>query len=379
MQMAVHIGEAPTFEPLVPYSKSVPEIRWGKSRAMKFCKLLREFWIDAQCDQFFNQQIDYYQKVIDQFQPIYDSLDIDWYAKFYGNAPEEKFRIVVAPGIGGQNYGPRVIDENGNVTVYAVMGVWNFDTSNNPEFIFEDHFPILLHEFNHSFVNPLLPQFRNQLEPSCSELFEKVKTEMSNQSYGDWEVMYNESVVRAAVVQYMIDHNFDVQIIDKEFDDNYYRGFIWMIEVVDALLDYSKNRITYPKLYDYYPKLIAVFDAFYGNIEQHMEKYNDSRPKISSITEFQNGATIVDPNLKTIAINFDQEMDGIGYSINYGDYGTKGYPEMKKIYYSEDKRSLILEVELKEHQNFEFIILGRGFQSSQRVPIIDYKVSFETK
>lgn len=379
MQMAIHIGNAPSFEQLLPFSETVPEIRWGKSRAEKFRKLLKQFYTDAQCEKFFREQRAYYQQVVEQFMPVYDSLDINWYTQFYGKEPEEKFRIILAPGNGGNNYGPLLDFGNGNKEIYAIMGVWEFGDDQLPRFTFNDFFPILLHEFNHSFVNPMLSAVKTELESSCSTLFTQMEVEMRNQAYGDWEVMFNESVVRAAVVQYMMDHQFTPEVIEEELSENYFKGFIWIYELVEQLNRYSANRNTYPTLEGFLSEIGNSLTIYVENLSAHVTKYNANRPIITSITEFSNGAVDVDAQITTITINFDQEMLGYGYSINYGEKGKKCYPEIKEINYSPDKRSVILSVNLQAKHDYQLVLLGKGFRSKRKVPIAPYEINFKTK
>lgn len=378
MQMAIHISDAPHFLPVTDFSKTTPEARWGKKRALKFLKLLRSFYHDAECAAFFEGERHYYAEVVEAFMPNYEKLDLDWYSGFYSTDPKEKFVIVVAPGNGGNNYGPSLIKKNQDREIYAIMGAWRFDSLGKSYFPIEDYFSILLHEFNHSFVNPLLPEFKDQLSKNCAVLFEAMAPEMRNQAYGDWEVMFNESVVRAAVVQYMLDHNFDAQTVENELNEQFYRGFIWIRDLVKELNEYQSNRNAYSAFKNFMPELVRAFADYSENIAHYQEMFTEGRPRIVSISEFENGSEQVDANLTTITINFDTEMEGKGYSINYGSLGKKHYPEITKISYSADKKSLILDLKLEKDTRYQLLLMSRGFKSKERVPIADYEINFVT-
>jgi hypothetical protein len=379
MRMAIHIDKAPNFSPLVKFDELRPEQRWGTKRGLKFIQLLRAFYKDANCASFFEQEKEYYHEVIEAFIPIYEKLDLEWYTTFYGTEPEEKFVIIIGPGNGGGNYGPSLVKDSGEKEVYAIMGAWEFDSLGNSIFEAADYFPVLLHEFNHSFVNPLLPPFKNDLSKSCSALFEAVNTEMQNQAYGDWEVMFNESVVRAAVIQYMMEHNFEPKIIEAEINDQFYRGFIWMPELVKKMAEYADNRTAYPTFNDFMPELVKTFATFHQNLADYETKFNASRPKVVSLSEFENGAKNVSPTTKTITINFNTEMQGPAYSINYGELGKKAFPKISNVYYRTDKKSVVLEVTLKSNHTYQFILSNRGFKSKENIPIKDYEITFKTK
>lgn len=378
MQMAVHIGDAPNFEPLVEFDQNTPEERWGKKTSLKFLQLLRAFYQDAHCADFFERERKYYASVIEAFMPNYEMLDLDWYSAFYGAEPKEKFVVIIAPGNGGNNYGPSLKKSNGEKEFYAIMGSWDFDSTGNCLFPKDDYFPILLHEFNHSFVNPLLENYQNELAESCSTLYESLATEMKNQAYADWQVMFNESVVRAAVIQYMMDHDFDEDVIESERKEQFYRGFIWMNDLVKTLNQFTANREEYASFTEYMPQVILAFSDFKVNLPDYKKAYNTSRPQIESIEEFENGSSSVDASIQTITIHFNMEMRGFGYSIKYGNLGKKHYPTIKNIRYANNNRSVVLEVELKCDHTYQLILLSKGFFSKQKVPIKDYEINFKT-
>jgi len=379
MQMAIHMDVAPHFSPLIDFNKTTPEARWGKKRALKFLSLLRKFYQDTDCATFFKNERPHYDEIINAFMPNYEKLDLEWYTKFYGADPKEKFVIIVAPGNGGNNYGPSLMKKNQEREIYAIMGAWDFDASGKSSFPIESYFPILLHEFNHSFVNPLLVDFKGQLTNSCTILFEAMATEMRGQAYGDWEVMFNESVVRAAVIQYMLDHDFDPQTVEDERNEQFYRGFIWIDDLVKELNKYQDNRDQFTSFRAYMPTIANAFKDFSDNIKNYEKNYNDSRPKVVSISEFANGSEEVDASTTQITINFDTEMQGFGYSIHYGSLGKKHYPEITKIRYSTDKKSVILEVKLEKEQHYQLILLSKGFKSKEKIPIKDFEINFKTK
>jgi len=157
MRMAIHITEPPNMKPIIPFSDTKPDKykRWEKESATKFLKLLNQFYIDADCETFFNNNKELYKTASKRFKKVYQNLDLEWYQNFYGEKPKGEFRIVNGLGNGGGNYGTKIILPNDKEVIYAIMGTWNVDSSGNPQFEMDDYFPTLLHEFNHSFVNHL--------------------------------------------------------------------------------------------------------------------------------------------------------------------------------------------------------------------------------
>ncbi|MEO1096141.1 MAG: DUF4932 domain-containing protein [Bacteroidota bacterium] len=259
MQMAVCITETYPFEPLIPFSNEVPESRWGKESATEFLKLLNEFYLDTDCESFFENNQDLYVMASRNFSKVFEELDVNWYRDFYGQKPKGEFRIVNGLGNGGGNYGPKILVQ-GNEIVYAVMGTWSVDSLGIPVYRVNDYFPTLLHEFNHSFVNHVVQKHYDDLATSGTKIFEPLKSQMESLAYGTWLTMYAEAVVRAAVLKYLKDHNYPESLIEKELNQQINSGFYWTAELVEELEKYSHNREDYPDLESYMPEIVKFFD-----------------------------------------------------------------------------------------------------------------------
>lgn len=376
MSMAIHLDNQ--FNPLVEFTDNIPDKRWGKDKANEFVRLLQKFYIESDSKQFFKENEELYSDVSTRFLPVYEHLDLNWYTKFYGKEPNEKFVIVNGLGNGEGNYGPSIDFPNGKREVYAIMGTWKTDGSGMADFTIESYFPTLLHEFNHSFVNYLLDKNPEPFRKNGEIIYKAVENEMQNQAYGNWETMLNEALVRAAVIKYMKDHKFSEEEIKNEINEQLNRGFLWIEELLAELENYDKQRDKYPTLEKYMPKLIQAYDKYASKIAIYIEKFDEKRPKIVSINELKNGDQKVNHSLKKITINFDKPLSGKGYSINYGK-DEDAFPDFKKIAYSEDKKSVTIEWELKENKNYEFVLTGLSFKSPEGIPIKDYEIKFKTE
>lgn len=380
MNMAVYIDKAPKFKELVPFSSKFPDERFGKENAIKFLALLKKFYKDANCKAFFKENESLFNEALNKFAPIYESLDLNWYKSFYGKEPNEKYELIYALGNGGNNYGATIELKNKEKKVYAIIGTSStIDSLGIPTVDKTKKFPILLHEFNHSFVNYLTTDNISKLEKSGTIIYAAVKEQMQNQAYGDWNTMISESIVRAAVIKYMIDHNFNKEDIEKERQDQLDRGFVWIDDLVSELENYDKQRDKYPTLEKYMPQLIVAFDNYAENISNLIEKDDQTRPKIISISEFKNNDNLVNADIKTITINFDMPLNGKGYSILRTKKGKEYYPKINEVNFSEDKKSVILQVSLEKNKEYEFIMSGMGFKTKDNIGIKDYKINFKTK
>lgn len=379
MSMAIHLSQAPEFKPLVEITNSIPEKRWGKENALKFIELLREFYKDANCKKFFKENANLYKSTSAQFMPVYDNLDLKWYETFYGKEPREKFIIVNGLGNGPGNYGSSIVFKNGKKEVYAIMGTWSFDSLGMANFDIDDYFPTLLHEFNHSFVNYLTKQNQTSLQESGEKIFAVVAENMKRQAYANWKTMISESIVRAGVIKYMKDHNYNKKQIDNEVQVQLTRGFLWINELCDELENYDKQRDKYPSLESYMPNIIRAFDNYAENIKVLENRYDEKRPKVLSISEFTNNDQNVSSEIKTITINLDKPLLGSGISVLFGKLGKEAYPKITETKYSEDKKTVIVNVELEKDKEYQFKLSGKHFRSTEGVPMKEYEIIFRTK
>ncbi len=97
----------------------------------------------------------------------------NWYSKFYGKTPNEEYEIILGFGNGGGNYGIKVNPKNGKTIVNAIVGVWNFDENGVAKFDKNEFQALLIHEFNHSFINYILEMkdYHAQLQNSSEKIY----------------------------------------------------------------------------------------------------------------------------------------------------------------------------------------------------------------
>ena len=103
------------------------------------------------------------------------------------------------------------------------------------------------------------------------------------------------------------------------------------------------------------------------------------RPKVESITEFVNNDTNVNHQIKTLIINFDRPLAGKGYSVNYGSKGEMAFPILGKISYTNDNKSVVMEVQLIPDKEYQFVLTGKNFKTEQGIGLKTYEVNFKTQ
>ena len=372
MSMAIILDDS--LNPIIDFSTTVPE-RWSKDETIKFVRLLKKFYKDAKCEEFFNDNEALFQEVATRFRPAYEKLDLNWFQSFYGKTEGENFTIIVSIGCGAHNYGPSYTLPNSEKKVFALMGTWKVDESGMPVYEQDEYLPTIIHEFNHSFVNPLLAKHKESFEESGKVIYKAVEYEMSRQeAYGDWQIMLNEALVRASVIKYFIDHGASESEIQMMLNNESNKGFMWIKGLVAELKKYDNQRDIYPTLESYIPNLSNAYKTFEDKISQ----FDAQRPKGESITEFANNDTSVSFQIKTITINFDRALSGKGYSVNYGRKGQQAFPKIDNIHYTNDNKSVVMEVLLLPNQEYQFILTGKDFKTPEGIALKTYEVNFKT-
>jgi hypothetical protein len=271
-----------------------------------------------------------------------------------------------------------VVWPDGRETFYAIMGAWSFDSTGKPVFDVKGYLPTLIHEFNHSFVNYLTEKYKTSFGATGDTIYSVVGTKMRRQAYGDWPVMLSEALVRASVIRYLMGHNSDSAVAKKELADQMSLGFFWMDRLVDLLGGYESDRKKYPTLESFMPRIVDFYQVTAANIHALAAAYAKFQPHVSSIEQFRNGDSVVDPKLAVIKIYFDKPLAGKGVSINYGRGGQDHYPITKSLGYADDNSSILLQVALKPDTEYQFILTGGRFKTPDGHPLDDYEVHFKT-
>ncbi len=375
--ISFYLEPLPSLNPIMPFTDEAFQ-RWGGAEnALQYATLLQKFALDTRCEEFFRKHEQLYALAEERFMAVYDSLDVDWFIRFYGTKPSGKLKIIIGLGNGGCNYGPKVINPDKTEDCYAVMGTWSFDSLGKPQYSAEDYLATLIHEFGHSFVNDINEKNKNSFDPYASRVFELVKFTMQRMAYPMPIYMLNEALVRASVVQYLKSHNTDKgKCVKSEIEYQIGTGFIWVRELAERLDFYEKNRDKYPTLEAFIPELIE----FYKGLSVSSEQTFGRCPRVTSIEPFPNNTESAESSTKEMRIHFDKPLVGKGFSIwRSMSEGTEFPIAGKNVRYEDGNKTLVLGLALEAKKVYEFILVGSAFKSLDGYPLLDYVVSFQTK
>ncbi|QSX05924.1 DUF4932 domain-containing protein [Sedimentibacter sp. zth1] len=223
----------------------------GKENFERFSNLLYKFSIDTNYDEFFKNNIHYYESVIENTINILPDYNfINELHNYYG-MKKNNYNILLVSLFGPCGFGPKVVHKNGDIDIYSIVGL--LECNPTPSFGNVEYFKHMQrHEFSHSFINPLTLKHWDEAKEYI-ELFDKTK-EIKQLCYGDWEECLNEHIIRAVVIR--LSSLDEEGIEDKLVQEELSRGFIYIEDIIKSLKYYEQNRHIYKNIDEYYMKIL---------------------------------------------------------------------------------------------------------------------------
>ncbi|MFN8572349.1 MAG: DUF4932 domain-containing protein [Gemmatimonadaceae bacterium] len=264
--LALHLGPAPAFEPLVDGTDTGDG--WDDRSLLRppLLQLLRDFYKDANAEAFFQAERPYYSTVNDAYRQPSTTIDQSWIERFAGLAATETYTPVVslmALGLGDYirvNFGK---DRRNSHTIvgsvaYNVRGVL---ASPDAEFVARSS----LHEAIHAYTNQIVDRHASELRGAAERLLSdpRVRERVRGTFYDNWRFLLYESLVRAVTIQYHAAMGGAANK-DREIAVQEGAGFLWMGGLVRALDRYARERARYPDLSAFAPELVRFFDREAG-------------------------------------------------------------------------------------------------------------------
>jgi hypothetical protein len=267
MSLAIHLSDANSLNERVPFDGQPAGLdgRWRVDEVRYFLEKARQFAKETDFGGFFKAHKPLYEKTAAAAQYLLrDKAHLEWFKEFFGARPGTGFRLVLGMANGPNNYGARVKLPTGE-EFYCILGVWKlgmlgfgdpkFDTS---------MLDTIVHEFCHSYVNPLVYAHSSELEKAGMQMFPKVQKKMRRMAYGNWQTMMHESVVRACVVRYLlatIGPDEARNQVKREINN----GFAWIEELSELLGQYERERNEDATFESFFPKVIEFFNSYARN------------------------------------------------------------------------------------------------------------------
>jgi hypothetical protein len=380
MSMAISLSAPPELKPLVTFTPTVPEERWGVADAEKFLPLLRDFYRDSKFADFYAAHQPLFRMAEERFAETLGSVNFGWYPSFYGNAPNLTYHLILGLNNGHGNYGPRLFHSDGSMELFSIIGCWTHDDAGNPTYPKEqDYLARIIHEFNHSFVNPAVAVHWSDFS-GADQVYTSVAEQMQRIGYVDAQTMVNESLVRAAVIVYFQQNGEESRKNLERIRQEQQLGFFWVDRLVDLLKLYDAQRAQYPTFSAYIPHVGLFYRDLAAHASEEAKVFDAKCAHVLSIEPFANHAQNVAPSIETITIVLDKPLDpNAGYSIDPGMDGNDHYPITGKPQFDGGGLHILLPVHLQPNQAYSFVLTPLTFATPAGYPLESYKVEFKTK
>jgi hypothetical protein len=383
MEFALHLTNAHDLGELVPLDApdQEPEWVWRPADARAFLSDLRTFARDAQTDRFLRSHERLYATAATRLRRLVDSAgDPAWFGRFFGSSTVKPFALVPALLNGGANYGPRIRTPGDGEEFYAVVGVYLTDRDGLPCFDARE-LPNIVHEFSHSFINPIIARHLGQFEGSGPQIFAADSQQMKDQAYDTWPTVIAESLVRATVVRYRLSHE-GREAAESEIADQKARGFLWIRELSDLLGQYEAARGQYHDFEAFLPRVANYLDSLPARLPRLAAQYDSARPRVVRMSP-ANGATGVRASLSHISIWFNQPMAEEMMVDSLPEDSGASFPEITGEGTLDETRTVVtLPVRLAPAHSYALVLdarLGSGFRSEGGVPLTRVVLRFRTK
>ncbi len=259
----------------------------------KLLVMLQDFYDTTGFHDFFASHAALYKECEVAMQRVIDKIDWEWYDRFFGQRQGSMFCIYPNILIGPANYAVHQKCKDGSEVINAVMGCCIRNAKGEISYDINSTLPIIIHECNHSYCNPLNEEFWPQIQERAEAFFSKNAKHYADEAYGNALYVINETFVEACVMRYLMTHPLDFSdnreqwvkllgISEKEMkesadqdqlmqdvyiklltDIDYTRKRFYMIKDVIRVLGEREQKSTlYPTMRDFMPQYIKVINGF---------------------------------------------------------------------------------------------------------------------
>ncbi len=390
MSLAIHFKDPYSLEEEIPFEPrpAALERRWLVKEARTFLEKARDFVRVTDFASFVAEHEDLYRVTAERMQAVMDENEVEsWFNGFFGRLPDARFSIVLGLLNGGGSYGPKVIYPDGREDLYTILGVWMTDDHGLPLFN-ERVLGTVVHEFCHSFSNPVVDRHAEELEDAGLAIFPLVEQEMRSMAYSNWKTMMYESLVRSSVVRWDLARN-GREAADRRIAWEEKNHFFWISGMSELLGTYEADRGKYPDLEAFFPEIRRFFDDYAAHAEERIGGIKsrweeESRemaaraPKIVSIAP-ADGAEGVDPGLRVLRITFDRPMKDGSWGVMQRGGNTPKI--MGDVSYDETRTVFTIPVQLAPDTEYTMGLNSENalaFQDEEGNPLMPTTFRFRT-
>ncbi|MBN1301333.1 MAG: DUF4932 domain-containing protein [Melioribacteraceae bacterium] len=247
----------PDFNQETEYSDYLIARAGSGNKLESFANALRKFAQDTDFPAFIGSQKAYFIKIENDIKRTIGNKDYIQILEDYYGSCKNNYYITPASLFHAGGYGALVQSSEGE-DVYNICGPLG-SSKGIPDFGDESYFQyIMLHEFSHSFVNPVT-EANVQEVYKYDELFEPIRDRMAAMAYGDWRTCVNEHLVRVNVARFFNSLE-GVDKCNEILESEYQKGFIYIHGLNALMQSYEADRSSFPDYVSFYPEILKFLN-----------------------------------------------------------------------------------------------------------------------
>jgi len=257
----------------------------SKVQEREMLALLNDFIVKTRFKDFMTSQERFYKAQIQSAVEALNNANItDAIDSWYGSRLNS-YNYVISPLLGMSCYGPCLQNSAGTLDLYCVAAA---KTDSQSLLI------MLLHEFSHSYVNPLVDEHYNTLKQTKS-LRKPIAEKMKAQGYNNWWVTLAEHYVRSATIR--LYHSLtDEPSVKYLIESEVKRGFIYTPAINTALEVYETKRESEGTEFDkFFPELVKSMLALKENPREYQNQATRFNGSIGAV--YSSNALIIVPEI----------------------------------------------------------------------------------
>ena len=230
---------------------------------------LSKFYVKENIAQFFNENKDFYNGGIQEYNKQIPAGFTNAMEQFYGEG-FNAYTILISPMMmwpiennEGRGIAAEVILKSGKKNIYEVASPF-VKVEKPGEFGYDNQFQarfLSVHEFGHSFVNKEVYKHKDRLQ-KFKDLFEKSKLKeamIKTGGYGDYQICVAEHLVRLGEIQTARIQK-DPERAQRLEDYHLKNNFIFLPQLEEKIKEYNANRKKYKTFGDFVPQLLDIFE-----------------------------------------------------------------------------------------------------------------------
>lgn len=321
--LMIRLSSPPELNQKYPLPDRLLRVLGNQENVEEFLDRLRQFVEDSRFLDFFKDNQDEYAKIIDVYMGMIGNHNYIERLENYVGMTQRTYNIILVPLYGPFGFSLFSIDgREGPTDVYNICGPQRVENG-IPEFGTEHGIgSIFLHEFAHSFCNPLIDKYRDRFDESV-QLYAPIKDRARALGYGtEWIGSVKEMVTDSVTVR-LEAREWGEAYANERLYKQKKEGWVYMPAICERLEEYERNRDRYRCLEDFMPQLTGLL--------QELAETNLSDDFF--FIPFDGTISSVRGNLKSLVIIVPTQEDNTNVQKKIHQYAEKmrdeRHPRMK--------------------------------------------------